>query len=211
MKLTANVSSAQSPLNADGVIGKLGEASSTSLGAFLNAGTDRPFRDLIYRLTRLSNLMRRNQEYFAEYIGVRGPQLLMMSVLLDSPAATIGHIASQLEVSSQFVTVEIGKLLRKGLVEKRPNKEDRRSVLLKLTATGEKLMNELAPLRRETNDVMFRSVTNEQVTQLSDIVGALLTNGHEALHHLEAPNRKNLRAPSLQDQARVTKVRRKPK
>lgn len=152
--------------------------------------------------------MRGNQEHFAEYIGVSAPQLLMMRVLLDSPEATVGHIASQLEVSSQFVTVEMGKLLHKGLVEKRPNKEDRRSVLLKLTGMGEKLMHELGPLRRQTNHVMFHSLTMEQVTQLSDIVGVLLTNGREALHQLEAPNMKNLRAPSLQDLARVTKVRR---
>src|SRR6185503_215183 len=124
---------------------------STSLDALMGKGSERPFRELIYSLMSLSNLMRSNQEHFAAYIGVTAPQFTMMAVLNDTDRASVGEIAARLEVSSQFVTLEVRKLLEKGLVEKQPNHGDRRSVLLELTPTGQALMRVLAPLRRETN------------------------------------------------------------
>ena len=173
------------------------ERRTTSLIPLIEKGSDRPFRELIYALISLFNLMRSNQEHFAAYIGVTVPQITMMSFLDDSGRATVGQIASRIEVSSQFVTLEIGKLLEKGLVEKRANEEDGRSVVLELTEAGQCLMRELAPLRRETNDLMFRSLTAEQVHQLRSILGALLADGRSALHELESPRWREQRAPSL--------------
>src|SRR6185503_8196803 len=94
--------------------------------------------------------------------------------------------------------LEVRKLLEKGLVEKQPNQADRRSVLLELTPTGQALMRELAPLRRETNDLMFRSLSAEQIAQLRAIFGTLLRDGRNALHQLEAPHRREQRAPTLE-------------
>lgn len=174
----------------------------TSLDPLMKEGSDRPFRDLIYGLIRLSNLMRSNQEHFARYIDVSVPQYVMLSVLEDTSEAPVSQIASHLEVSSQFVTLETGKLIDKGLVEKRPNEEDRRSVLLKLTPAGKTLMRELAPLRRQTNDLMFRSLSAEQAAELRDILGTLLEEGRDANHQLDAPHRRDERAPSVREGAR---------
>ncbi|HEY7241852.1 MAG TPA: MarR family transcriptional regulator [Burkholderiales bacterium] len=171
---------------------------STSLDALMEKGSERPFRELIYSLMSLSNLMRSNQEHFAAYIGVTVPQYTMMAVLNDAGRASVGEIAARLEVSSQFVTLEVRKLLEKGLVEKQPNQADRRSVLLELTPTGQALMRELAPLRRETNDLMFRTLSAEQIAQLRAIFGTLLRDGRNALHQLEAPHRREQRAPTLE-------------
>lgn len=174
-----------------------GQARTTSLTPLLDKGSDRPFRELIYSLLSLFNLMRSNQEHFAAYIGVTVPQITMMSFLNDAGRATVGQIAARLEVSSQFVTLEIKKLLARGIIGKHPNAEDRRSVYLELTDAGRRLMHELGPLRRQTNDLMFKALTANQMAQLRSILAALLDDGRNALHELQSPRWRDRRAPSL--------------
>jgi hypothetical protein len=73
------------------------------------------------------------------------------------------------------------------LVEKRPDELDRRSVRLKLTAKGEGLVRDLAPLRRKANDTMFRSLDRERARALRTILADLIADGRIALHDLQAP------------------------
>lgn len=160
---------------------------STSLGVFVKDGSDHEFRKLVYDLTRLSHLMLCNRKHFGAYIGVSDAQALMMTIIAETEDATVGHIAQQLEVSSQFVTTEVAHLVTKGIVAKRPNEADRRSTLLSLTPKGRDLLHKQAPLRRKTNDTMFRSLTMEQAAILQEIVSNLIADGRIALHELEAP------------------------
>src|SRR5262245_59172580 len=105
----------------------------TSLEALLQDGSDRTLRRLIYDLANLAALMVRNREHFAEYVGVTDPQFMMMSLVADAGGSTVGKIAEQLGVSSQFVTTEIAKLDVAGIIKRQPNEADRRSMILQLT------------------------------------------------------------------------------
>ena len=102
---------------------------STSLTTFVQKGSDAEFRALIYELTSVFNIMQRNRRYFGAHIGVSETQALILMMLAEVADATVGYIARRLEVSSQFVTIEVGKLVASKLVEKRPNEADRRKVL----------------------------------------------------------------------------------
>ncbi len=162
------------------------------------AGASRtPFTALLFDLISLNNLMRRNQEHFAHYIGVSVPRFLILRVLEDNPGATVGQLATRLEVTSQFVTLESGKLIEQGLVVKRPSETDRRSVVLDLSPAGQQLLKDLQPLREQTNAHMFRSLDNDDVAKLHAIVLRLLADGRDGLHRLDAPGWREQRAPSL--------------
>jgi len=169
---------------------------SISIAGLLKDGSDREFRTLIYALLGFSALMVRHREHFAAYIGVTGPQYSMMAVIAETGRMTAGDIAKQMHVSSQFVTVEIGKLARKGIVEKRSNEADRRSVFLNLTPLGQNLLLELGPIRRNSNDMMYRSLTKDRAQVLQEIIDALTQDANSALHELDAPHWRNARAPS---------------
>lgn len=84
-----------------------------------------------------------------------------MAILSLACGATVGEITKQMDVSSQFVTPEINKLVAVSIVEKLPNERDARSVLLTLGRRGMDLIEELLPIRLKSNDVMYRSVTCE--------------------------------------------------
>jgi DNA-binding MarR family transcriptional regulator len=160
---------------------------STSLPTFVQNGSDAVFRSLIYELTSVFNLMQRNRRHFSGHIGVSETQALILMILAEVPDATVGYIARRLEVSSQFITIEVGKLVASKLVKKRPNESDRRSVKLKLTEKGEARIRELAPLRRKINDTMFRSLDRERARMLRMILADLIADGRMALHDLQAP------------------------
>lgn len=162
----------------------------------LRNGSDRDFRRLIYSLLRFSEMIVRHRDIYAAYIGVSGPQYHMMTIIAETPNTTVGHIAKTISVSDQFVTSEVGKLVKKAIVEKTPDPADRRSVLLNLTAKGRNLLRELGPLRRESNDLMYRSLTGERAALLQEIMDTLIADAEIALHELDAPHRRGQKAPT---------------
>jgi MarR family transcriptional regulator, organic hydroperoxide resistance regulator len=164
---------------------------STSLEAFLLDGSDRAFRELIYKVLSTSTHMLRARDRFASQMGVSGPQYSMMVAIGESGTATVGQIAARLHVSSPFVTAEIGKLINRGIIDRRPNHADRRSNLLALTETGKQLIRDVGPLRRATNDMIFRSLNASQARALDKIMDLLLADSKRALHEIGPPARRS--------------------
>jgi DNA-binding MarR family transcriptional regulator len=160
----------------------------TTLKSFVKGGSDRAFRELMYSLVAIANQMARHRRLFADHIGVSEAQAIMLRMIAEGQHATVGQLAQQLHVTSQFVTIEIGDLVKKGIVEKRPNDADRRSMFLRLTAKGESLVRELSSIMRIANDIHFRSLTEDRAKNLQEILNAILNEGDESLHAISAPN-----------------------
>jgi len=160
----------------------------TSLKSFVKNGSDRAFRQLVYDLIKLSNQLARNRTRFASYVGVTDAQWLMVVIIAETRGTTVSNLAQQLNVTSQFVTIEIGDLAKRNIVEKRPNETDRRSMILSLTPKGKSLLREVSPMLQAANDIMFRSLTEERAKLLKEMVNALIADGAAALHELEAPH-----------------------
>src|SRR5690606_9474571 len=95
-------------------------------------------------------------------------------------------VADQLHVSGAFVTSEAGKLVREGLIEKQTNPEDRRSVLLSLTAEGEALIRDVAEAVRATNDRFFGALDRDDFLILGHIVDRMVGSSRAALGYLSA-------------------------
>jgi MarR family transcriptional regulator, organic hydroperoxide resistance regulator len=169
---------------------------STSIESLLRDGSDRDFRRLVYSLIRFSEMIARHRDIYGAYIGTTGPQYQMMAIIAASPNATAGEIAKTLSVSNQFVVSETGKLIAKGILEKTINKSDRRSMLLNLTPKGRNLLLELGPMRRESNDLMYRSLTGDRARVLQEIMDTLIADAEIALHELDAPQRRGRKAPT---------------
>ena len=162
----------------------------------MRGGSDREFRRLIHSLARFSELFVRHRNFYGAYIGVSGPRYVMMTIIAGMVADTVGEIAKRMSVSSQFVANEIGKLIEREIVEKVPNKIDRRSMILSLTTKGRNLFRELGPVRCQSNNSAYRSLSAERAKILQDILDALIGDIEISLHELDAPDRRGKRAPS---------------
>jgi DNA-binding MarR family transcriptional regulator len=103
-------------------------------------------------------------------------------------------VADYLRVSRAFVTTEAGILVRRRLLVKRPNPQDGRSALLRLSAAGERLLDRAMPEVRAVNDVFFGSLTEARFREARRIVAAMLTGSQSALARVASPsNRRTLR------------------
>jgi DNA-binding MarR family transcriptional regulator len=163
----------------------------TTLKTFVKHGSDRAFRELVYSFVALSNQMSRFRKLMAAHIGVSEAQAVILRLIAERQDASVGQLAQQLQVTSQFITIEVGNLVRNGIVEKRTNEADRRSVVLRLTAKGESLLAELSRIMRIGNDIYYRSLTKDRAKFLQEILNTILSDSVEAYHAMSAPNLRN--------------------
>jgi DNA-binding MarR family transcriptional regulator len=177
----------------------------TTLKVFLKNGSDHEFRLLMFGLNSLFNQMKQHAEYFARYIGVNPAQFTFILIVAEMPDVTVRDIAQQMNVTSPFVTAEIGKLVEMGIVRKEANSHDRRSSFLKLTSKGESLLQELAPVLCRANDLHFRSLTEEKARSLADIIHTLVADGRRVLHELQSPDMDEATAPSIASKTAPTR------
>ena len=123
---------------------------------------------------QIRRFLRASEQIAREY-GLNPQQYqLMLAVkgLPDDHAATIGEIAERLQIQHHSTVELADRLSAKGLVRRKRDSEDRRQVLLELTAKGEKTIRELALHHREE----LRSTGPELVGALKGVLSNIKRN-----------------------------------
>jgi DNA-binding MarR family transcriptional regulator len=72
-------------------------------------------------------------------IGVTAPQRLVLRVIGASPGTSAGEVAMTLHTHKSTLTGVLQRLVERGLVVRVPDSRDRRRVVLRLTASGERI------------------------------------------------------------------------
>ena len=152
-----------------------------------NGLADDRFREAIYTLFMTANGFQSVREAFGREIGASGSQyFILMAIARGHARGGIGirSIADHLGVAASHVTVEVGKLIAKGLIAKRPNPQDRRRVLITLTPAGKAALDRLAPLRQRINDILFDGFSREEFGQLHGFLHRFARTTARAQHEV---------------------------
>jgi DNA-binding MarR family transcriptional regulator len=160
-----------------------------SRAALIKDGSDGRFRALVHDLLTISTRMEAVREHLGRRMGISGPQysvLLAVAHLQGPHGASVGTVAQALHVSSAFVASETGKLARRGLVFKRVNPRDRRSVLLSLAPAGRLAMDRASGEIRAINDLFFGALDRKSFDAVCIAAAALVAGSRKALHYLSA-------------------------
>jgi len=145
----------------------------TARPELMNDGTGERFRQLVNDLFTIAVRMDAVRRRFSELIGVTPPQYSILITVAQLEAAgagegaTVRAVAEHTHVSGAFVTAETGKLVRAGLLAKRPNPADGRSVLVSLTPKARMALEGALPHIRAVNDVFFGRLDAEEFEFLS--------------------------------------------
>ena len=143
----------------------------TARPELMNDGTGERFRQLVNDLFTIAVRMDAVRRRFSELIGVTPPQYSILITVAQLEAAgegaTVRAVAELTHVSGAFVTAETGKLVRAGLLAKRPNPADGRSVLVSLTPMARNALEGALPHIRAVNDVFFGRLDAEEFEFLS--------------------------------------------
>ncbi len=153
----------------------------------LVGGTDGAFRELIGGLVRMAEYLIAVRKGLAKRLGVSGPQfgvLFVIAQLQGDDGVKVSEVAEHLGVTGAFVTTEVGKLARRGLVSKKASVRDRRAVLLRLTDAGHDLIERFAPDLRAINDEIFGSLTHDEFAIMRSVVRRLIEGEIRALDRL---------------------------
>jgi DNA-binding MarR family transcriptional regulator len=151
-------------------------------------GSDREFRALVHGMLAFSARLEAVRSGFAALVGLTGIQytiLISVGHLLQQGEVSVSMIAEHLHVSGAFVTIETGKLLKMGLLTKRPDIHDRRRVCLGITKKGRELLRRLAATQVEVNDVLFGFMDAHEFQHLRAMVDRMTACGDQAMDLLE--------------------------
>lgn len=154
----------------------------------LQAGQDENFRQTIHDALGFSVRLLEIRNGFAKSIGLTGPAfsiLIAIEHLIKQGDIGISQVSEHLHQSGAFVTLEVNKLVKKGLVIKVANPNDRRRVSLSVTNKAIDMLEKLAATQRPVNDAIFSKLDAEQCANFPDIIKKLLSGSDEGLALLD--------------------------
>jgi MarR family transcriptional regulator, organic hydroperoxide resistance regulator len=165
----------------------LGE-NTTTRPELLENGSDHRFREMIYWMLAFGVRLDAVRNGLGALMDVSGPQYSMLIALtqLDEDGGTaVVDVANYLHVSGAFVTAEVNKLAKLGLVTKTKDMADKRRVLLSITDEGLRRLANLRTHQRPINDVLFGTITREQFHTIVDVFPLLVSQADDALHEID--------------------------
>jgi MarR family transcriptional regulator, organic hydroperoxide resistance regulator len=143
----------------------------------LSNKTDANFRALVHGLISLGRRIITIRDGLGTLAGMSGVQfeiMMLVSRLGGQTGVTVTEISDLMLQSGAFTTIEVGKLVEKGLLEKSADQQDRRRVRLRLTEQGRKTLADVAPHQQQVNDILFGSLDSRDFHELSRILRELV-------------------------------------
>lgn len=162
--------------------------------ALLEADGDAAFRQTVYLMVTAFGRLQTCRDAFGRAVGLTGSQFAVLigaAYTQGATGVTIGRLAEHVQLAATHVTTEVGRLCRRGLLKKTLNPDDRRSVLVRLTARGEQKLTELAPFVRSVNDLLFAGIDREQFQELGAFLAHFVGNTEAALAEIRRRERGN--------------------
>ena len=140
-------------------------------------GDDAAFRSFIHDFLAFSQMLTDIRAGFGEYLGITGIQytiLISVAHLQGRQGIGVNAVAEHLHLSGAFITTEVAKLVRAGLLSKRINAKDKRRVQLTVTADGRKLLAKLVAIQAPVNDALFDALSSADFVPLKSMMARLV-------------------------------------
>ena len=147
-------------------------------------GSDNAFRELVHDALAFTARLAAIREGYGQLIGLSGIQYTILvsiaHLTADGPPG-VRRIADHLNLSSTFVTTEVGKLVKAGLLIKEKHPTDKRRVLLTLTDAGTQKLTELSTIQQPVNNEHFGSLSRSEFEALHKMMRELVQSTDKAL------------------------------
>ena len=132
---------------------------------------------IINRIQRLTAYLRPEIAEVYEQFGLTGPTFAVMATLrrVGEPFQLSQHaLMDALQLTSGTMSVRIDRMVEQQLVERLPDPDDQRGVLVRLTEKGITLFDRVAPVHLANEDRLLSALNTEQREQLASLLRILL-------------------------------------
>lgn len=150
------------------------------------------FRKLLYDFFTVSSRMEEVRSYTGSKLRVSGPQftlLVAVAELEEENGVSVGRVGEYLHVTGTYITIESGKLRKRGYLTKQTSSLDRRVTLLSLTAKGVDALKRIAPELQKINDTFFDLGSRAEFHLLCRMLDRLVGNSQRTIDLIRAPRR----------------------
>jgi len=146
------------------------------------APADQAFRTFVDGLVRVSARMQALRGKLAAHMKLSPPQYAIAMVLAhERRGLRVVDVAARLGLSVTFVTTQIGRMERSGLVRRSDNPDDRRSSIIALAGKGRERLARGAAFQRAVNDRLFASLSREEMLRLTRVLARIGADADAAL------------------------------
>jgi MarR family transcriptional regulator, organic hydroperoxide resistance regulator len=152
-------------------------------------GTDEGFREVIYQMVLGLQHLFSCREIFGRHLRLTGSQfavLMGVAYTQKTDGVSIQDLADHVRLAQPHVTTEVGRLLGKGLLAKRANPGDQRSVLVSLSTRGRAVVEGVVPLVRQVNDLLFDGIKKKELMTVMRVMRQLTFNYEHAVAPIRA-------------------------
>ncbi|MEI8152339.1 MAG: MarR family transcriptional regulator, partial [Hyphomicrobiales bacterium] len=163
-----------------------------TLPPMLKSGGDVAFRETLYLMVLAFGRLNACREAFGRSIGLTASQFIVLigtAYRQGAEGVSIRALADHTQLAATHVTTEVGRLIGKGLLTKRPSTRDRRSVLVRVSPKGEDAIRSVNPLLRRVNDLLFAGVAREDFAVVSRFLEQFGLNSEAALAEIRRSQR----------------------
>jgi DNA-binding MarR family transcriptional regulator len=146
---------------------------------YLKDGHDRAFREGVYGMVAALSGLLRCRDIFGKALGLTGGQFAVLigtAYLQETQGVAIRDLAAHVGLAAPHVTTEVNRLIGMGLMIKRQNKVDRRSVLVVLSPEGHAEIERISPLMQGVNDILFDKIDYRDFQIVSRTMRTLILN-----------------------------------
>jgi len=117
-------------------------------------------------------------------------QLKSLFFISNQGTTSLSQLAAALKVTPTNTTGIVDRLLKRGLITRTENPEDRRFLVLRTTANGEQLVNELRQKRKDRMTAILKYLSDDEILVLSQGLRSLV----KALSVIDREETKNSRS-----------------
>ena len=124
----------------------------------------------------LGRVMRRVYEFYEQRLspfGLTTPQYFVFNALWMGDVISVGKLGELISLDSSTLTSIIDRMERSGYVERRPNPEDRRSVLLFLTDKARDLGTQILKFADDLDGTLRRPFSQHEMDTFEKVLRSL--------------------------------------
>jgi DNA-binding MarR family transcriptional regulator len=154
----------------------LGHKISLSSSAEKTPDIDRMVRDnVMIALRKIIQAIDLNSKKLEKRVGLTGPQLVILQEIARGEEVTPGEIARAVSLSQATVTGILERMEKRGLIARQRSRQDKRCIMVRITVTGHKILEEAPPLMQEAFVERFSSLQEWEQTMILSALQRLVS------------------------------------
>lgn len=138
------------------------------------AGVDAVVEAVVTRIFRIGRHVDRTLSESSRHFGLNSSEYYVLASLSESGPRSPGELGDRLLVSSGVMTNRLDRLESLGLIARRPNPDDRRGILVELTAEGTDTLRRLIELQISKESALLSQLDEDDLTRLNDLLRKMM-------------------------------------